>query len=460
MRLFIPLGFVGDIMLKVIRNTFSKKLFTTDKANKNFYKLSILVIAYLSLNFINSYRLGIELLIVFIALSFLDFEKFKNYSFIEKLLEGDDIDKKLVESENRFKQLADSVPQLIWVTNSKGEIDYYNQRWIDYTGVDKDINSKWEDVVYLDDIERSSVAWATSLKLGTPFEVEYRLKSKVTQTYRWFTTRAVPIKDESGHILRWFGTCTDIHELKTTQEQLADALSSRDRFLSLASHELRTPLTALRLQSNLLAFGLKNDDSRILSKVGLQNMASLTDRQVTRLAKLVDDLLDISRIKLNKFTLSPEQVNATEIIFECLARLESSYQEAKAPLPILKSEVPITGFWDRLRIEQVIQNLLANALRYGRKNPVYIDLSLEENNIKITIEDQGIGISEDDKNKIFDLYYRGVGDEEETGLGLGLYIAKEIVEAHKGKISVQSELGKGSTFFVQLPVNSFESQSV
>ena len=208
------------------------------------------------------------------------------------------------DGENRFRELAESMPQLIWVTNSGGNIEYYNQRWIDYTGVRiEHIGVKWEDVVHIDDVSISANAWNKSLATGTEFEVEYRLKGKSDGNYRWFKTRGTPIKDAHGRIVRWFGTCTDIDELKRAQNQLAEALKERDHFLSLASHEIRTPLTALRLQSDLLAFGIKNQDSKILSHDSLKLMSLTTDRQVTRLAKLVDDLLDISRIKLDKLNL-------------------------------------------------------------------------------------------------------------------------------------------------------------
>lgn len=355
-----------------------------------------------------------------------------------------------IHNEERFKELADSVPQLIWVADPNGKIEYYNQRWINYTGVNVGTAVSWSDVVHIEEAEKSSQIWNHSLKNGSEFEVEYRLKSRLEGSYKWFKARGVPIKNDKGEIVRWFGTCTDIDELKTTQQQLGEALKARDQFLSLASHEIRTPLTALRLQSNLLTFGIANKDIKILSEESLKMMSVNVDRQVTRLAKLVDDLLDISRIKLEKFSLDRNASDLNDIICECIERVQGYCYQTEPKFIFLPTD-KINVFLDRLRMEQVIQNLLENAIRYGRKNPIEVSVEQHSQTVKIFVKDQGIGIDDVHKDKIFDLYFRAVGDEEESGLGLGLYIAKKIVEAHNGEISVQSKKGEGSIFCVELP---------
>ncbi len=352
--------------------------------------------------------------------------------------------------ESSFKELADAVPQLIWVSNQSGDMEYYNQRWIEYTGVGLGMKARWDEVIHWEDAEPSEKVWRHSLATGSEFEVEYRLKS-IDGTFKWFKTRGVPIRNDMGQIIRWFGTCTDIDELKKTQQKLNEALKTRDQFLSLASHEIRTPLTALRLQSDLLLFGLRNNNKKILSEENLKMLSVTTDKQVTRLTKIVDDLLDVSRIKLEKFSLDLKTCEITDIISECIERVFGCYQQSEIARPIFVYKEKVNLLVDQLRIEQVIQNLLTNAIRYGRKKPVEIFVTSESELIRIFVKDQGIGIDDCYKDNIFDLYYRAVGDEEENGLGLGLFIAKKIVDAHQGKISVKSALGEGSTFCVELP---------
>lgn len=571
--------------MKILKHNLDKMTLLLESMDQKSYRIMVLLVAYFILLFINPYKIGVEILIAFIALSFIDLKKIKNYNFVEKLFEDDDIEQAekkikgmyrsldavgigiyewnfeeekfywsdlsakilgqdkdkvpkkldefwsliyekdqncvkeafnralinrepffvdfkvaradgsfievnlrgkiifnstgspavftgsliegrvrqnaLLQTEAHFKEVTDSVPQLIWVARADGRMEYFNQRWIEYTGVDVQ-NSQdlaWEDIVHIDDVEASRSVWQRCLRTGESFEMEYRLKSK-TNVYRWFKSLGVAIRDREGRISQWFGTCTDIHELKQIQSQLAETLASRDHFLSLASHELRTPLTALRLQANLLDFSLKNEGSNILTREGLERMAIVTDRQVTRLAKLVDDLLDISRIKLDRFTLDPSTYEINDIIKECIDRMSFAYEEAKVKPPIFKSQERVVGYWDRMRLEQVIQNLLTNALRYGRKSEVEIFLEVSKQSIILSVKDQGIGIADYHINKIFELYYRGVGDDEESGLGLGLYLVKKIVEAHKGQVTVQSELNQGSVFCIELPLDFRQSNLI
>lgn len=377
-------------------------------------------------------------------------------SFSGTFTQNDISEERSIQSENHFQEITDSVPQLIWVTNADGKTEYYNKRWVEYTGVDIEMShyASWKDILHPDDVSMAASAWEKSLKTGEIFDIEYRLKSKADNSYRWFQARGVAIKSKDGEkIKQWFGICNDIHDLKQMQAQLADTLVSRDQFLSLASHELRTPLTALRLQANLLEFSVRNQNTNVLSFESLKRMAVTTDRQVTRLAKLVDDLLDISRIKLDRFSLDPSPNDINDIVKDCIDRVSFAYDEAKVKPPMFTPSEKAIGYWDRMRIEQVVQNLLTNALRYGRKNDVEIALQIQNQSICLSVKDRGIGISDQHIDKIFDLYYRGVGDEEENGLGLGLFIVKKIVEAHKGSIKVRSKPNEGSEFFVELPLD-------
>lgn len=351
----------------------------------------------------------------------------------------------LSTSELRFRQLAESVPQLVWVVDPEGNAEYFNTRWVEYTGIIESDKVSWEDVIHIDDVEKSKKAWAESVASLSPFDVEYRLKRNKDGAYRWFAARGVPIVDSEGKVSRWFGTCTDIHELRM-------ALNSRDEFLSLASHELKTPLTSLRLQADMLEHAIKTKDEKILSMEGLSFVAHNTNKQVVRLVRLVNDMLDVSRIQSGRFSLEISESDICEIVHESVARWTPFFSQASLTPPLVSAPESVWIKCDRIRIEQVINNLFSNVLKYGGPNRATVTISRSASMVDISVTDSGPGIPIDQVERIFDKFYRAATDREESGLGLGLYIARQIVEAHHGSLTADSKLGKGSTFKVNLPI--------
>ena len=233
---------------------------------------------------------------------------------------------------------------------------------------------------------------------------------------------------------------------------MLEALKDRDIFLSLASHELKTPLTAMRLQAGFLKDSALNQDAQVCSFDGCLDVANSFERQVERLVRLVNDMLDISRIRTGRLPLRPEYLDICEVVRDCVATAVPQFVGANSSAPTFLNRGSIFIHVDPLRIGQVINNILTNSLKYGRNRPVVVEVSQPDQSwVEIRIADQGIGISDQDMPKIFDRFFRGVSDNEESGLGLGLYIAKEIVEAHKGAISADSAAGAGSRFTVRLP---------
>lgn len=229
-------------------------------------------------------------------------------------------------------------------------------------------------------------------------------------------------------------------------------VKDRDEFLSIASHELKTPLTSLKLQSQIMIRNLKRGNTEALSKEKISTFIELLDVQTSRLNRLVDDMLDISRLRTGKFQVDKEKMDLQEAINSALEKLNHQFLEHHSSL---QTEIsgPIIGEWDRLRIEQVITNLLTNAIRYGNQRPIKIKAYKDLNFAYIEVIDQGRGIIRDNFEKIFERFERaGMSANESSGMGLGLYIAKQIVDAHNGTISLESELQKGSTFTVKLPL--------
>lgn len=225
-------------------------------------------------------------------------------------------------------------------------------------------------------------------------------------------------------------------------ETLMEALFYRDEFLSIASHELKTPLTSIKLQAQVFKRHTKNN-SEAYSKEKVDRMVEQIDAQSTRLMKLVDDMLDISRIRSGQLRMIKANFNLSHTVME---------QILKHSLPQVKMQVEpdIHFFGDRDRMSQLFSKLLDNAIKYGLGNPIEIKLFKKKNKITLSVKDHGQGISDEDQEKIFHRFQRAIAASEVSGLGLGLYIAKEIAQSHGGKILVKSELGKGSTFFVSL----------
>jgi PAS domain S-box-containing protein len=233
--------------------------------------------------------------------------------------------------------------------------------------------------------------------------------------------------------------------------ELVRAIRARDEFLSIASHELKTPLTSLMMQVQLRARALARGKLSDFAPEVLARTLPSDVRQVDRLTRLVDDILDVSRISTGRFMLSfGEPVDLAASVRDVLERSAAALATAGCAATLDAPE-PVRGRWDRGRIEQVVLNLLTNAWKYGRGKPIHCAVRSSGDRAVFSIRDEGIGISAVDQKRIFQIFERAISKDEVSGLGLGLYIARRIVEAHGGTIGVESEVGKGATFTVELP---------
>ncbi|HEX9052588.1 MAG TPA: ATP-binding protein [Anaeromyxobacter sp.] len=227
------------------------------------------------------------------------------------------------------------------------------------------------------------------------------------------------------------------------------AVAARDEFLSIASHELRTPLTALRLALENMRRVSSRDAIEKLSPEYVERVLATAERQGHRLESLVAALLDVSRIQMGRLELDVEEVDLTPIVAEAAASLEDEARQTGSTIE-MRGE-PVRGYWDRLRVSQVVTNLLANAVKYGAGKPVEVEFGPRDAGARLVVRDHGIGIEPADLPQIFERFERAVSSRNYGGLGLGLYIVKRIVEAHGGSISVESTPGEGSAFAVHLP---------
>jgi PAS domain S-box-containing protein len=228
--------------------------------------------------------------------------------------------------------------------------------------------------------------------------------------------------------------------------KLKVAVQARDDFLAMAGHELRTPLAVLlmHVQSLLRSSGRGSEPARIGERL------FKAERSALRLDRLIDQMLDVSRLTAGRLRLEPEPMDLSELVNEVVSRFANSVAEPGQEI-VLRTAGQLGGTWDRLRIEQVVTNLIANAIKYGRGNPVQVELTADEDAAILRVIDGGIGIDERHKERIFERFERAVAGRDFGGFGLGLWISRQIVEASGGTIAVQSALGQGSTFTVRLP---------
>ena len=482
-----------------------------------------------------------------------------------------------------LRALTDTIPQFVWIRRSDGSIEYSNQRWHDYIhqfpvdqSAAEDLWSAaahpcasydeyvWRQLVHPEDRERALAAQQHALATGEPYAFEYRLKDGHTGDYRWFLSRGVPSRDQTGQIVKWFGTCTDIDEQKRTEEALCQsqkrvsqlmnssiigiffaegdtileanatflrmtgysqedlcpqrvnlanmalpAFTSlaqqvhqelvvqqyttpfetelvckdgshlpvlmggitvhdhglqgigfvldnsarkeleqrKDHFLGMVSHELKTPITSLKLQTQLLR--------KRLGKNGIHNADTVLFRmesQLNAVTRLVEELLDLSKIQAGRLECTRETVNLDNVLQEVVETVQQMQTTHTIVVHRAASTPLLHG--DKDRLGQVFLNLISNAIKYSpQAYTIEVDIKTSKDAVTLSVHDQGIGIPREQREKIFERFYRAVAPNQRTfpGLGMGLYIVAEIVKHHGGTITVESEMGKGSTFQVTLP---------
>lgn len=266
-----------------------------------------------------------------------------------------------------------------------------------------------------------------------------------------FETKREFLREEKDFMLALTRQCAQAIHRSMLYDDAKKAIEVRDEFLSKASHELRTPLTPLKLQLQSVARQIRNGSSSNLSPERLQKLIDTSDRQINRLQSLIDDLLDVSRITSGKLVLKKTDFSLKQMIEEVLSNYAQPLRDANSSVDFI-TEQDTSGHWDKVRLEQVVINLLTNALKYAPGKVIHIKLCRKKENAVIEVRDEGPGIAQRDFERIFDRYERVVSKENVGGLGLGLYISKQIIDAHRGSIYVQSILGSGSTFIVELPL--------
>ncbi len=353
----------------------------------------------------------------------------------------------LEASERNARLIVDSIPTLAWTARVDGWLDFFNRRWFEYTGTTAEQMNGWgwksvHDPASLPEVTER---WETSIRTGQPFEMIFPLR-RADGTFRAHLTRVHPIVDADGKVTRWFGTNTDIEDQLRIERELEQAVRVRDEFLAIASHELRTPLSTLRLQADGIVRALRKG---AITVERLAPKLDTLDGQVDRLERLVTMLLDVSNIESGRLRLELSEVDVVELTREVVKSLQVELDRAGCSVSITAAG-PIVVTWDRGRIDQVLTNLLTNAIKYGAGKPIEVTL-VDGESVRIEARDHGIGIPSEHLERIFGRFERAVDAKHYSGLGLGLWVSRQIVQAHGGAMRVASQPGAGSTFVVELP---------
>lgn len=357
----------------------------------------------------------------------------------------------LKESEERFRAMADGAPVLIWISDTDGQITYFNERWLNFTGrtLDEEKSLRDREGIHPDDIERYRHVFSSNFEARSPFSIEYRMR-RFDGSYRWMLDRGIPRHLPDGSFIGYIGSCVDITDRKTSEQRLLIAKQNaeqvtilRSAFLTNMTHEIRTPLTVILGFTSILRQGVSS---------GYRRFVELIERSGRRLLLMLDSILDLAQIEAN--TLEPviARHNIVDIVDSVVAALTPLAEDKGIEL---KSDPPATLYYayaDGSILTRTLNNLLDNAVKFTDKGSVNVWMEEEEDTLAIHIRDTGIGMSEEFKPRMFDAFTQESTGIERThqGSGLGLTVSRHLVELIGGSLQVESTKGKGSHLTLRL----------
>jgi PAS domain S-box-containing protein len=365
--------------------------------------------------------------------------------------------------ELRFRRMVESIKDYaIFMLDSQGYVATWNpgaQRIKQYRA-EEIIGQHFSRFYLREDVDagKCEMELREAAEVGRFEDEGWRVRKDGT-TF-WANVVITALRDDSGCLIGFGKVTRDLTEHKRAEEDRAkllkaqEAIRLRDEFLSIASHELKTPLTSMQLQVSGIQRNLRRSDSGRDPK--LVARIDRLDHQVQRLADLINDLLDISRAAAGHLKLELAECDLERLVRDAVDRLKDQIADSRCSVS-LELDGPIIGMWDSQRIDQVVTNLLTNALKYGRGGRVAIEAGIRDGRAFLRVRDHGIGIPAADQSRIFERFTRAAPVEHYGGLGIGLWIVKEILNSMGGTIAVVSQPGQGAAFTVELPLDCVES---
>lgn len=395
----------------------------------------------------------------------------------------------LQRSERYYRDLADALPVIVWICDPQGQLEYVNQRLFDYTGLTRAQVQGWGwlAAVHTDDVQRLQQHWQEAMATNLPYQLEYRLWHTVDRAYRWHLIHCIPVKDPHGQIVKWFGTCADIHDRKqleaersellqrehAAREQAEQASRTKDEFLAIVSHELRSPLNSMLGWAKLLRTRNLNPDT-------MTRALETIERNAQAQAQLIDDLLDISRMIRGNLRLNLMPVNLVAVIDAVLDVVRPTAEAKQIQLTFAADHhLPYFVSGDFQRLQQVVGNIISNAIKFtpaGGHVVVHIEsvapeamagwgvtptAALQRSFAEVSVSDTGKGIAPEFLPYVFERFRQAesTSTRSHDGLGLGLAIVRHLVELHGGSVAAASPgENQGSTFTIRLPMLQEERQ--
>lgn len=369
------------------------------------------------------------------------------------ITERKNAERALAISEERFRDMADGLPLIIWVHNEKGAQEFVNQTFCEYFGVTREEmrGGTWQVLMHPDDAAQYVSAFEQSLRAHTAFHAETRVR-RAGGDWRWLESWGRPRFGSRGEFRGIVGTSADVTERKETAQRLEASEAAlresdrrKDEFLAALGHELRNPLAPIRNVAQLLRTKVGSDPTIALA-------CDIVERQTNQLVRIVDDLLDVSRVTLGKVTLQQELVDLRDVLQDAAHTAQPLMREKSHQMTVSVPGEPSWVRGDRVRLSQVFTNLLSNAARYTPPGGLIAVRMWEEgSSVCVSVVDNGKGIAAEDLTAIFDLFHQTAVHSAGGGLGIGLSLVKRFVEMHGGLVQAHSEgLGKGSAFVVRL----------
>jgi PAS domain S-box-containing protein len=357
----------------------------------------------------------------------------------------------LRHSEEQFRTMADNLPQLAWMTDAEGWIFWYNRRWFEYTGttLPEMEGWGWRAVHHPDHVDRVVERFRTAIASGEPWEDTFPLRRHDGE-YRWFLSRAMPIRKEDGSVIRWFGSNTDITDELRARQEAEEANRAKTEFVRTMSHELRTPLNAIAGYVDLLELGVRGP----LTAEQLEDVHRIK-RSNRHLLALINDILNFARTEAGKVEYRLDVLGLQDVLDDVDAIIAPQARQAGLDFTIHRCDPASTVRADDEKLRQILLNLLSNALKFtpdgGR---IDVRCRRDGGRVRIEVADNGRGIPEDKLETIFEPFIqvdRMLTLGPQQGIGLGLSISRDLARGMNGDLTATSTLGAGSTFTLTLP---------